>query len=67
MVDDIFALVSKAKYLSTLDLSKGYWQIPVVVGDIPKTGFQLQMAVIPLKGWHLCVHRDMGRKYVNLI
>ena len=36
---DIFALLSKAKYLSTLDLSKGYWQIPVAVEDIPKIGF----------------------------
>ena len=27
--DKIFARLSKAKYFSKLDLSKGYWQIPV--------------------------------------
>lgn len=37
--DDIFAKVSKAKYLSTIDLSKGYWQIPVDEEDVLKTGF----------------------------
>jgi hypothetical protein len=39
VADDIFTLVSKAKFLSTIDLSKGYWQIPVALEDIPKTGF----------------------------
>ena len=36
---DIFVKVSKAKYISTIDLSKGYWQIPMAAEDIPKTGF----------------------------
>ena len=31
--------MSKAKYLTKLDLSKGYWQIPVAAKDIPKTAF----------------------------
>ena len=39
VAEDIFALVSKAKYLSTIDLSKGYWQIPMAPEDIMKTGF----------------------------
>ena len=37
--DDIFTEVSTAHYLSTIDLSKGYWQIPVAEEDIVKTGF----------------------------
>ena len=37
--EDIFQKMSKAKYLTKLDLSKGYWQIPVAAKDIPKTAF----------------------------
>ena len=37
--EDIFQKMSKAKYLIKLDLSKGYWQIPVGANDIPKTAF----------------------------
>ena len=36
---DIFLKVSKALYLSTIDFSKGYWQIPVAKEDVHKTGF----------------------------
>ena len=34
--EDIFQKMSKSKYLTKLDLSKGYWQIPVAAKDIPK-------------------------------
>ena len=37
--EDIFQKMSKAKYLTKLNLSKGYWQIPVAAKDIPKTAF----------------------------
>ena len=37
--EDIFQKMSKAKYLTKLDLSNGYWQIPVAAKDIPKTVF----------------------------
>jgi hypothetical protein len=37
--EEIFQKMSKAKYLTKLDLSKGYWQIPVATEDIPKTAF----------------------------
>ena len=37
--EDIFRKVSTAKYLSAIDLSKGYWQIPVAKDDVRKTGF----------------------------
>ena len=35
-VDDI---LSQTKYITTLDLAKGYWQIPVVDKDWQKTAF----------------------------
>ena len=34
--DEIFKRISKAKFLTKLDLSKGYWQIPVAADDILK-------------------------------
>ncbi|XP_065901363.1 uncharacterized protein [Dysidea avara] len=38
-VDDILDKVGQARYISTLDLAKGYWQVPVAVEDRPKTAF----------------------------
>lgn len=37
--DDLFQKLSGDKYFTKLDLSKGYWQIPVKREDIPKTAF----------------------------
>jgi len=31
--------VGQAKYISTLGLAKGYWQVPVAEEDHPKTAF----------------------------
>ena len=38
-VDDILDQVGQARYISNLDLAKGYWQVPVAVEDHPKTPF----------------------------
>ena len=38
-VDDLIDQVSKSTYISTLDLTRGYWQVPVAVKDRPKTAF----------------------------
>jgi len=38
-VDDILDQVGQARYISTLDLAKGYWQVPVAAEDSPKTAF----------------------------
>ena len=37
--EDLFALLSKARYLSQVDLSKGYWQAPMSLGSVEKTSF----------------------------
>ena len=37
--EDIYAKLSKDKFFSKLDLSKGYWQIAVAPEDRPKTAF----------------------------
>ena len=51
-VDTIFSQLGKAKYFSKIDLSKGYWQIPMRQEDKPKTAFttpsgQYQWTVMP--------------------
>ena len=38
-IDDTLDLLGEASFLTKLDLSKGYYQIPMVEGDIPKTAF----------------------------
>ena len=37
--EDLFQWLGKSKYYSKIDLSKGYWQIPVTEEDIEKTAF----------------------------
>ena len=39
IAEDIFSKVGADRYFSTIDLSKGYWQIPVAPEDVKKTGF----------------------------
>ena len=38
-IDELIDGLGKARYISTLDLAKGYWQVPVAVEDQPKTAF----------------------------
>ena len=37
--DDLFQRLGKSNYFSEIDLSKGYWQIPVAEEDVKKTAF----------------------------
>ena len=34
-VDDLIDRVGKSTYISTLDLTQGYWQVPVAIKDRP--------------------------------
>ena len=38
-IDDLIDRLGKAKYITTLDLAKGYWQVPVTMEASPKTAF----------------------------
>ena len=38
-IDDLIDGLGKAKYITTLDLTKGYWQMPVAKADRYKTAF----------------------------
>ena len=38
-VDDMIDALGKAKYITTLDLARGYWQVPVQKESRPRTAF----------------------------
>ena len=38
-IKDLIDQLGQAEYISTLDLMKGYWQVPVAARDQPKTAF----------------------------
>ena len=51
-VDDLIDWIGGAKFITTLDLSKGYWQVPVREQDGPKTALtspqgMFQFCVMP--------------------
>ncbi|XP_078504379.1 uncharacterized protein LOC144762951 [Lissotriton helveticus] len=41
-VDELIEKLGNAKYISTLDLTKGYWQVPLRQEDIKKTAFSTE-------------------------
>ena len=54
-IDDLLDTVGRAKYLTTLDLAKGYWQVPIYEEDEAKTAFSspiglLQFTIIMVIG-----------------
>ena len=51
--EDLFGKLGKCQYYSTIDLSKGYWQISVAEKDIHKTAFVTRMAVMSSCIWRL--------------
>ena len=38
-MDELIDQVGKAKFISALDLTRGYWQVPVAKDSRPKTAF----------------------------
>ena len=38
-IDEIIDQIGKAQYLTTIDLTKGYWQVPVASEDHHKAAF----------------------------
>jgi len=48
-IDNILDQVGQAKYITTLDLAKGYWQVPVAVEDQYKTAFVTSQGLFQFK------------------
>ena len=65
-IDEPIDRLGRAKVITTLNLSKGYWQVPVVAEDRVKTAFSspyglFQFTVMPfgLQGAPATYHRMM--------
>ena len=48
-IEELINGLGKAKYLSTLDLAKGYWQVLVAEEDQPKTAFTTPFGLFEFK------------------
>ena len=44
-IDEMLDKVGNAKYITTLDLAKGYWQVPMAREDKEKTAFSSPMGL----------------------
>ena len=68
-IDDSLAALGGAKLFTTLDLAKGYWQLPVKESDRPKTAFAchkglFEFNTMPLDSRELLqLFREQCRKY----
>ena len=40
--EELLDIIGRAKFITTLDMSKGYWQIPMAADSIPKTAFSTE-------------------------
>ena len=50
--EDLFCRLSGMTYLSKIDLTKGYWQIPVAPDDVYKTAFVTPDGWMPFGMWN---------------
>ena len=48
-VDELLDHLGGAKFITTLDLARGFWQVPVVEKDRPKTAFISQKGLYQFK------------------
>ncbi len=48
-IDDLIDRLGQAQYITTLDLSRGYWKVPVAEKDRPKTAFTTSMGLFQFR------------------
>lgn len=48
-IDEMLDNIGRSKYLTTLDLAKGYWQVPVNSADREKTAFTSPLGLFQFK------------------
>ena len=72
-MDDLIDQLGSAEYITTLDLAKGYWQVPMEESDKHKTAFTTphglyQFKVMPfgLSGAPATFQRMMDKLIANL-
>lgn len=48
LVDELLEWLGSAEFISTLDLTKGYWQIPLALASYEKVAFPTLLRLIPI-------------------
>ena len=48
-IDDLIDRLGKAKYITTIDLMRGYWQVPVVEASRSKTAFTTPLGLFQFR------------------
>lgn len=56
-IDDLLERIVKAKYITTLDLCKGYWQVPLEPTSRPYTAFRTPMGLYQFTVLPFGLHR----------
>ena len=59
-VDELLDKIGQARYITTLDLTRGYWQVPVAEESCSKTAFSK-----PLGLYQYTVMAVQGSSYVS--
>lgn len=52
-INEILDAIGQAQYLTTIDLAKGYWQIPMNEEDKIKTAFTSPLGLLQFTVCHL--------------
>lgn len=55
-VDDLIDSLGRAKYITTLDLAKGYWQVTVNEESRPRTAFATPYGLFQFRVMPFCLH-----------
>ena len=61
-IDDLIDQLGTAKYISTLDPTRGYWQVPVEKSARHKTAFSTPFGLCQFK---VLVYREYQRRFNN--
>ena len=59
-IDDIIDQIGRAQYLTTIDLTKGYWQVPVASEDHHKLPSARHLGSLNLMLCHLTSRERQG-------
>jgi hypothetical protein len=57
-MDELIDRLGKARYISTLDLTKGCWQLPLAASSWEKTAFSTPYSLYQYRVLPFCVHES---------
>ena len=68
-IEDVINQLGPARYISTLDLTRGYWQVPVSKDSIEKTAFVTSSGLYKFKRMPFGLHGALAtfQRLVNKV